>query len=235
MARRRKGRDISGWIIIDKPAGMGSTDVVNKVRWAFQAQKAGHAGTLDPAATGLLAVALGEATKVIPYVTDDLKAYDFTLRWGQATTTDDAEGEVIATSDARPDEAAIRAALPAFEGNIRQVPPAFSAVKVDGQRAYDLARAGEEVELKARDLFVESLTLQELPDADHARLELVCGQGRLCPLDRPRPGRGPGHPRPCHRPAPRLVRPLRPGKRRDHGADRGTGPHRRDRRPAASA
>ena len=177
MARKRKGRDISGWVIVDKPAGWGSTDVVNKVRWAFQAQKAGHAGTLDPAATGLLAVALGEATKVIPYVTDDLKAYDFTLRWGQATDTDDAEGQVTQTSDARPDEAAIRAALPAFEGEITQVPPAYSAVKVDGQRAYDLAREGAEVSLAARPLYVDSLTLTDLPDADHARLELVCGKG----------------------------------------------------------
>lgn len=177
MARRRKGREISGWVIVDKPAGIGSTDVVNKVRWAFQAQKAGHAGTLDPAATGLLAVALGEATKVIPYVTDDLKSYDFTLRWGQATTTDDAEGAVIQDSDVRPDEAAIRAALPAFVGWIRQVPPAFSAVRVDGARAYDLAREGAELELEARDLFVESLTLLEMPDTDHARLELVCGKG----------------------------------------------------------
>lgn len=177
MARKRKGRDISGWVILDKPAGWGSTDVVNKVRWAFQAQKAGHAGTLDPAATGLLAVALGEATKVIPYVTDDLKAYDFTLRWGQATNTDDAEGEVIQTSGLRPAEDAIRAALPGFEGDIRQVPPDFSAVKVQGQRAYDLAREGQQVELQARDLYVDSLTLLELPDADHARLELVCGKG----------------------------------------------------------
>jgi tRNA pseudouridine55 synthase len=177
MARRRKGRDISGWVIVDKPAGWGSTDVVNKLRWAFQAKKAGHAGTLDPAATGLLAVALGEATKVIPYVTDAMKAYDFTLRWGQATSTDDAEGEVVAQSDARPDEAAIRAALPGFEGWIRQVPPAFSAVKVEGERAYDLAREGATVELEARDLFVDSLTLTEVVDADTARLELVCGKG----------------------------------------------------------
>ena len=177
MARRRKGRDISGWVIVDKPAGWGSTDVVNKLRWAFRAQKAGHAGTLDPAATGLLAVALGEATKVIPYVADDLKAYDFTLRWGQATTTDDAEGEVIETCAHRPDAAAIRAALPAFEGDIDQVPPAFSAVRVGGQRAYDLARDGRAVELQPRPLHVDSLTLLEMPDADHARLELVCGKG----------------------------------------------------------
>ena len=177
MARRKKGRDISGWVLIDKPAGLTSTAVVNKVRWAFDAKKAGHAGTLDPAATGLLAVALGEATKTVPYVTDALKAYRFTVRFGQATNTDDAEGEVIATSDERPDDAALRAALPAFIGDIEQVPPAFSAVKIDGERAYAKARAGEDVTLAARPLFVESLTLVSQPDSDHAEFEMVCGKG----------------------------------------------------------
>jgi tRNA pseudouridine55 synthase len=177
MARRKKGRDISGWLLVDKPEGLTSTAVVNKVRWALDARKAGHAGTLDPAATGLLAVALGEATKTVPYVTDALKAYAFTVRFGQATNTDDAEGEVIATSDRRPTDVDIRAALPAFEGDILQVPPAFSAVKVDGERAYAMARAGEEVELQARPLFVESLTLTARPDPDHAELEMVCGKG----------------------------------------------------------
>ena len=118
MGRTRKGRDISGWLVVDKPAGLTSTAVVNKVRWAFGAKKAGHAGTLDPDATGVLAVALGEATKTVPYITDALKAYTFTVRLGQATNTDDAEGETIAQSDARPDDDAIRAALSGFEGDI---------------------------------------------------------------------------------------------------------------------
>ncbi|MFT6931946.1 MAG: tRNA pseudouridine55 synthase [Paracoccaceae bacterium] len=177
MARQRKGRDISGWIIVDKPAGPTSTAVVNKVRWAFDAKKAGHAGTLDPDATGLLAVALGEATKTIPYVTDALKAYTFRIRLGQATNTDDAEGEVIATSDTRPTDAEITDALPQFVGDVFQTPPKFSAVKIDGQRAYKLARDGEDVELAARPLFVESLTFIGRPDADHVDLEMVCGKG----------------------------------------------------------
>lgn len=177
MARRKKGRDISGWLLVDKPEGLTSTAVVNKVRWAFDAKKAGHSGTLDPAATGLLAVALGEATKTVPYVTDALKAYAFTVRFGEATNTDDAEGEVISTSDTRPSDDEIRAALPAFEGNIMQVPPAFSAVKVDGERAYAMARAGEEVYLEARPLYVESLELTGRPDNDHAEFEMVCGKG----------------------------------------------------------
>ena len=177
MGRRKKGRAISGWLVVDKPAGLTSTTVVNKVRWAFDAQKAGHAGTLDPAATGILAVALGEATKTVPYITDALKAYRFTVRFGQATNTDDAEGEVIATSDLRPTDAQILAALPDFVGDIEQVPPQFSAVKIDGQRAYKLARDGEDVEIAARPLYVESLTLSERPDPDHAVLEMVCGKG----------------------------------------------------------
>jgi len=177
MTRRRKGRLIDGWVIVDKPAGLGSTDVVNKVRWAFQARKAGHSGTLDPDATGLLAVALGEATKVIPYVMDALKAYDFTVRWGAATTTDDASGEVIATSGLRPDDDAIKAAIPAYLGEIMQVPPAFSAVRVEGARAYDLAREGAPPELQPRPLWVEELLLTDRPDADHARFEMTCGKG----------------------------------------------------------
>ncbi|NNE82060.1 MAG: tRNA pseudouridine(55) synthase TruB [Silicimonas sp.] len=177
MARRKKGRDISGWLVVDKPAGLTSTAVVNKVRWAFDAKKAGHAGTLDPDATGILAVALGVATKTVPYVTDAMKAYDFTVRFGQSTNTDDADGEVIGTSDMRPSDDEIRAALPAFQGDIMQVPPAFSAVKIDGERAYAKARAGEDVELAARPLFVESLELSDRPDADHARLQMVCGKG----------------------------------------------------------
>ena len=177
MARKRKGRPISGWLVVDKPAGVTSTAVVGKVRWALQAQKAGHAGTLDPAATGVLAVALGEATKTVPYVTDALKCYRFMVRLGQATTTDDAEGSVMAESSARPDDARIETALAAFRGEIEQVPPQFSAVKVEGERAYDIARSGEEMELAARQLWVERLEIVARPDADHVELEMVCGKG----------------------------------------------------------
>ena len=173
---RKKGRDINGWLIVDKPAGVTSTAVVAKVRWALDAKKAGHAGTLDPDATGVLAVALGEATKTVATVTDALKCYDFTVNWGAETTTDDASGDVVRTSASRPDRAAIEAALPAFTGNIMQVPPAFSAVKVDGERAYDLAREGEDLGLAARPLWVQSLALLDC-DKDTARLEMICGKG----------------------------------------------------------
>lgn len=174
---RKKGRDISGWVIVDKPAGMTSTAVVGKVRWAFDAKKAGHAGTLDPAATGVLAVALGEATKTVPYIMDALKCYRFAVRLGAATNTDDAEGEVIATSDLRPADDAIQAALAAFRGQIEQVPPQFSAVRVDGERAYALARAGEEMDLAARPLWVESIGLTRRIDEATVELEMVCGKG----------------------------------------------------------
>jgi len=177
MGRRKKGRDISGWLIIDKPSGLTSTAVVNKVRWALDAKKAGHAGTLDPDATGILAIALGEATKTVPFVTDAMKAYEFTVRFGQATNTDDAEGEVIASSDNRPNDDDIKATLARFIGDIEQVPPKYSAVKIDGQRAYKLARDGEEITLAARPLWVEALTLNDRPDTDHAQLELICGKG----------------------------------------------------------
>ncbi len=177
MARRRKGRDISGWIVVDKPAGPTSTAVVGKVRWAFGAQKAGHAGTLDPAATGVLAVALGEATKTVPYVTDALKCYRFTVRWGAATDTDDAEGAMIATSDARPTRAAIEALLAGFTGATEQIPPRYSAVKVGGERAYALARAGEAVALGPRPLWVDSLAVVDIPAPDLATFEMVCGKG----------------------------------------------------------
>jgi tRNA pseudouridine55 synthase len=177
MARSKKGRALSGWLIVDKPAGITSSAVVNKVKWALDAQKAGHAGTLDPDATGVLAVALGEATKTVPYVTDALKCYRFAVRFGAATSTDDAAGSVIATSDLRPTDAAIAAALPAFRGAIWQVPPQVSAVKVDGARAYDLARAGEIMDLAARELWVERLEVISRPDADHLELEMICGKG----------------------------------------------------------
>lgn len=177
MARRRKGRDISGWLIVDKPAGITSTAVVNKVRWALQARKAGHAGTLDPEATGVLAVALGEATKTVPYVTDALKAYRFTVRLGQATNTDDAEGEIIAESEKRPDNSEIKAELNRFIGETEQIPPKFSAVKIDGERAYKLARDGEDFEIKPRPLWVEELVLTDRPDRDTVELEMICGKG----------------------------------------------------------
>ena len=176
MAKTRKGRPVSGWLIIDKPAGIGSTQVVGKVRWALQAQKAGHAGTLDPAATGVLAVALGEATKTVPYLTEALKCYLFELRWGAETRTDDAEGEVTVTSALRPTREAVEAALAAFRGHIGQVPPQVSAVHVDGERAYDLAREGVAMDLAARPLWVESLELIEA-GPETAVIEMVCGKG----------------------------------------------------------
>lgn len=177
MARKRKGRDISGWLVVDKPAGVTSTSVVGKVRWALDAKKAGHAGTLDPEATGVLAIALGEATKTVPYITDALKAYTFTITLGTATNTDDAEGEVIATAVDRPTDEAIKEALLPFIGDIMQVPPQFSAVKVDGQRAYKKARDGEEMDLAARPLWVEELLLVDRPSPDHVVLEMTCGKG----------------------------------------------------------
>lgn len=173
---RKKGREIHGWLIVDKPAGIGSTDVVSKVRWALDAKKAGHAGTLDPDATGVLAIALGEATKTVPILTDALKAYDFTVNWGAETATDDASGAVIQSAEKRPSADDIRAALAAFTGDIMQVPPNVSAVKVDGARAYDLAREGEVVELAARPLWVESLELLGTTQ-DTADLRMVCGKG----------------------------------------------------------
>lgn len=177
MARRRKGDPVTGWVVLDKPAGLGSTDAVTIVRRALGAQKAGHAGTLDPAATGVLVIGLGEATKAIAQITDADKHYRFTIRWGSETTTDDAEGEVLRTSPNRPDPAAIEAALAAFRGDILQVPPQVSAVRVEGARAYDLAREGVAMDLAARPLHVSRLTLGGCPDADHAVLDMVCGKG----------------------------------------------------------
>ncbi|MGV8985067.1 MAG: tRNA pseudouridine(55) synthase TruB [Cypionkella sp.] len=177
MGRTKKGRKLSGWLVVDKPAGLGSTDVVNKVKWLLKAQKAGHAGTLDPAATGVLAVAFGEATKTVPVLTDALKCYRFAVTFGAETSTDDAEGTFLQASDIRPSTEAIASALAGFRGEIMQVPPQVSAVKVDGARAYDLAREGEVFELAARPLWVESLELIERPDADHVVLEMVCGKG----------------------------------------------------------
>ena len=177
MARRRRGRDVSGWLVVDKPAGPSSAAVVGRVRWALDARRAGHAGTLDPLATGLLAVALGEATKTVPYVSDAAKSYRFTVRWGRATETDDAEGRVIAEDPRRPSDAEIAAALPAFVGDILQVPPAYSAVKLEGRRAYAVAREGGETALAARPLRVHVLRLVARPDPDRAVLEMTCGKG----------------------------------------------------------
>ncbi len=177
MSRRRRGRPVDGWLLIDKPEGVSSADVVAAARRALDARKAGHAGTLDPIATGLLAIAFGEATKTVAVAQEGLKTYRFTIRLGVETATDDSEGAPVAESPIRPDDREIEAALPAYEGDILQVPPAHSAVKVAGRRAYDLARAGAAPELAARPLHVARLALVGRPDADHAVLELVCGKG----------------------------------------------------------
>jgi len=177
MARRKTGRKIDGWLILDKPAGITSTQAVNKVKRALDAQKAGHGGTLDPLATGILPIALGAATKTVPYVMDGQKRYHFTIRFGEARDTDDAEGAVTTTSDVRPTDAAIAAALPAFRGAIMQVPPAFSAIKVAGERAYDLARAGAAPELAPRTAQVDRFELLNRPDADHAAFLVESGKG----------------------------------------------------------
>jgi len=177
MARKRKGQAIDGWLAIDKPLGMGSTQVVGRVRHLLNAAKVGHGGTLDPLASGILPIALGEATKTVAYVMDGAKAYRFTVRFGVETTTLDGEGEVCATAEGRPDAAAIRAALPAFLGEILQMPPIFSALKVDGARAYDLARAGAAVDLAPRRVRIDSLCLLEQADADHATFEAHVGKG----------------------------------------------------------
>jgi tRNA pseudouridine55 synthase len=177
MSRRKSGDKVDGWVILDKPVGLGSTPAVSRVRRLFGAQKAGHGGTLDPLASGVLPIALGEATKTVPFVMDGRKEYHFTLRFGQARSTEDAEGEVTATSDLRPTDEAIRGALAAFVGEVEQVPPAFSALKIEGKRAYDLARAGEPLALKPRRVLIERLELLGRPDADHADFVVSCGKG----------------------------------------------------------
>lgn len=179
MGRRGKknGRPVSGWIILDKPYDYGSTEAVSKLRWLFRAEKAGHAGTLDPLASGMLPIALGEATKTVPYVMDGRKTYQFTVTWGEERTTDDLEGEVTRTSDNRPSRAEIEAILPEYTGEIEQVPPQFSAVKIGGERAYDIARDGEAVEIAPRLVEIHRLTLIGQPDADHAVFECECGKG----------------------------------------------------------
>lgn len=177
MARRKKGQAVSGWINLDKPYDLGSTSAVSRIRRLFDAQKAGHAGTLDPLATGVLPIALGEATKTVPFMMDADKSYRFTIEWGRTTATHDREGETLAASDVRPTVAQVQAVLPRFVGEISQVPPAYSAIKVDGERAYDLARAGETVELDARIVSIFDARLTAAPDPDHVTLEIDCGKG----------------------------------------------------------
>ena len=177
MSIKRPKNKVDGWVVLDKPLGLGSTQAVGKVRWLFAAEKAGHGGTLDPLATGVLPIALGEATKTVPFIMDGHKEYRFTLRFGEARATDDGEGDVTATSDVRPIDEAIRTALGRFIGDIEQMPPAFSALKIGGQRAYDLARAGEPVELKPRTVTIDRLELLARPDADHADFVVGCGKG----------------------------------------------------------
>jgi tRNA pseudouridine55 synthase len=175
--RRKRGRPLNGWLVVDKPPGMTSTDVVNRVRRGFDAQKAGHGGTLDPLATGVLPVAFGHATKTVPYVMDGTKLYRFTLRLGDARDTDDADGQTVATSDVRPTDAQIAAALPSFIGDIMQIPPAYSAIKVAGERAYDMAREGRAPVLEPRPARVDHFVLIERTDADTAVFEVQSGKG----------------------------------------------------------
>jgi tRNA pseudouridine55 synthase len=175
MARRPR-RPVHGWLILDKPLGLSSTQAVGKIRWLFNAEKAGHGGTLDPLATGLLPIALGEATKTVPFAMEGEKTYRFTVKWGAETATCDLEGTVTATSAQRPSPSDIEAILPRFVGRIDQTPPAYSAMKVAGKRAYDLARAGEEVVLAPRPVTIHRLSLLG-QEGDEARFEVDCGKG----------------------------------------------------------
>ncbi len=175
--KRRRGLRIDGWLVIDKPRGLTSTAVVERVKRLTRAEKVGHGGTLDPIATGVLPVALGEATKTVQYVMEAPKRYRFTVRFGIATDTDDAEGRPVAASDRRPTDEEIRALLPRFVGDIEQVPPRYAAIKIRGERAYELARRGETVELPPRRVHIERFELVERPDPDHAVFEVVCGKG----------------------------------------------------------
>jgi len=177
MARRKKGNPVHGWLVLDKPLEMTSTRAVGILKRLFFAQKVGHAGTLDPLATGILPIAFGEATKTVSFAVDGEKVYRFTVRWGAETATDDAEGDVVATGEGRPTVADIEALLGQFTGEILQVPPKFSAIKVDGERAYALARDGEEVELEPRPVIIDELRIVDVPDADTVVLEARCGKG----------------------------------------------------------
>lgn len=177
MGRRKSGDVVNGWVCLDKPFELGSTDAVSRVRRLFNAQKAGHAGTLDPLASGILPIALGEATKTVPYLMEAQKVYRFTINWGVSTDSVDREGQIIARSDVRPSPEAVRAALPSFVGEIDQTPPRFSAIKVDGQRAYDLARDGAEFELASRRVTIHEAAVTATPNADHVELTIRTGKG----------------------------------------------------------
>ena len=183
MAKKARGRPVNGWVIVDKPLGVTSTQVVGRVRRVFDARKGGHGGTLDPLASGILPIALGEATKTMPMIQGARKGYRFKIRWGAETDTCDLEGKVVETSDHRPDEDEVRARLPAFIGTIDQTPPIFSAIKVDGERAYDLARRGEVVELKSRKVDIYDFNLTGWPETNQgegegdAEFEITCGSG----------------------------------------------------------
>jgi tRNA pseudouridine55 synthase len=177
MGRRKKGDVVNGWVCFDKPYEMGSTEAVSKLRRLFNAQKAGHAGTLDPLASGILPIALGEATKTVPFLMDAEKVYRFTINWGVSTDSIDREGEIVGRSDIRPSVEAVKAALPSFVGDIDQTPPRFSAIKVDGQRAYDLARDGAEFELASRRVTIHEAAVTDAPDADHVEITMRTGKG----------------------------------------------------------
>ncbi|MBN8551547.1 MAG: tRNA pseudouridine(55) synthase TruB [Caulobacterales bacterium] len=177
MGRRKRGQPIHGWVCLDKPLEMGSTQAVSRVRRLFDAAKAGHAGTLDPLASGILPIALGEATKTVPFMMDARKVYRFSIAWGASTATQDREGEIVARSDVRPTLGQVRAALPAFVGDIDQVPPAFSAIKVGGERAYDLARDGQAVDLKSRRVTIHEASITDAPDRDHVEITVLTGKG----------------------------------------------------------
>ena len=175
--RRRQKRDVNGWLVLDKPVGMTSTHAVSVVKRLFAAKRAGHAGTLDPLASGCLPIALGEATKTVPFVMDGRKTYHFTVQWGEERDTDDAEGRIVASSPERPAPDSIRALLPRFTGTVAQVPPRYSALKIEGERAYDLAREGKVVELAPRPVDIYRLEFVAMPDADHTVLAAECGKG----------------------------------------------------------
>ena len=177
MGRKRRGKPIHGWLIIDKPSGISSNDVVGRVRRATNAAKVGHGGTLDPLATGVLPLALGEATKTVSYAMDGIKGYRFTVRWGEARNTDDAEGTVTETSDVRPTKEQIVAVLKGFTGDIEQTPPVFSAIKIGGKRAYELARADKAPKMKPRTIHIQDIRLLEVIDEDHAKFEAHSGKG----------------------------------------------------------
>jgi tRNA pseudouridine55 synthase len=176
MSRKKRGNPVHGWLVLDKPAGMTSTAAVGAIKRLYNAQKAGHAGTLDPLATGLLPIALGEATKTVPYIVDAAKSYQFTMRWGVETDTDDGEGAVMRAGGRIPSDREIAEVLPEFTGEILQTPPRYSAIKVEGERAYDLAREGAEVELAARPIVIDRLALVAAR-GDESELEADCGKG----------------------------------------------------------